>query len=79
MCREIGANTASRYSQVKGIYGSRSFVEDLDIINELTGHSGCVNALRFVALSIMCWDKVDSSPIAGLAQADYLLQDPTTR
>lgn len=42
--RELG-NTA-RYSAVKGIYGDRSWVDDLDIVNELGGHSGCVNALR---------------------------------
>ena len=45
--RELG-NT-SRYSAIKGIYGDRTWIEDLDIINELGGHSGCVNALRQVA------------------------------
>ena len=45
--REVG-NT-SRYSAIKGIYGDRTWIEDLDIINELGGHSGCVNALRQVA------------------------------
>ena len=42
--REIGYS--SRETTVKGLYGDRSMVEDLDIVNELGGHSGCVNALR---------------------------------
>ena len=42
--RELGQ--PSRYSAIKGLYGDRSFVDDLDIVNELGGHSGCVNALR---------------------------------
>lgn len=33
------------YSSVWGLYGDRAWVDDLDIINELGGHSGCVNAL----------------------------------
>ena len=45
--RELG-NTSS-YSAVKEIYGDRSWINDLDIVNELGGHSGCVNALRQVA------------------------------
>lgn len=44
--RELG--NKSRYSAVKGIYGDRSWIDDLDIVNELGGHSGCVNALRQV-------------------------------
>lgn len=37
----------SRYSRsVKKLYGHTSWTEDLDIVNELGGHSGCVNALR---------------------------------
>lgn len=42
--REIGVR--SRYSNFRGIYGDRDWVNDLDIVNELGGHSGCVNALR---------------------------------
>ena len=44
--REIGRNP--RQTAVKAVYGDKSFVEDLDIIKELGGHSGCVNALRYV-------------------------------
>ena len=32
---------------VKTLYGDNSWAEDLDIINELGGHTGCVNALRY--------------------------------
>lgn len=42
--RELG-NTSS-YSAVNGIYGDKGWINDLDIVNELGGHSGCVNALR---------------------------------
>ena len=42
--RELG--NASRYSAIKGIYADRTWIDDLDVINELGGHSGCVNALR---------------------------------
>ena len=45
--RELG--NSSRYAAIKGIYGDRAWVDDLDIVNELGGHSGCVNALRQVA------------------------------
>ena len=44
--RETG--DGSRYASVKGLYGDRSWVDDLDIVAELGGHSGCVNALRQV-------------------------------
>lgn len=42
--RELGSR--SRYSKIQGIYGDRKWAEDLDIVNELDGHTGCVNALR---------------------------------
>ncbi len=42
--RELGV--APRASGVPGIYGDMDWVDDLDIVNELGGHSGCVNALR---------------------------------
>jgi nuclear receptor interaction protein len=42
--REYG--DTSRYSKIRGIYADRQFVSDLDIVNELNGHGGCVNALR---------------------------------
>lgn len=34
---------------LRGIYGSKEWIDDLDIVNELGGHTGCVNALRYVA------------------------------
>ncbi|KAJ9665507.1 hypothetical protein H2201_004389 [Coniosporium apollinis] len=43
--RELGSQTV--YSEVPGIYGDRQWIKDLDIINELDGHSGCVNALSW--------------------------------
>ena len=43
--RELDAS--SRYSGVKGIYGDKAWISDLDIVNELGGHTGCVNALRY--------------------------------
>ncbi|KAF2095638.1 wd and tetratricopeptide repeat protein [Rhizodiscina lignyota] len=43
--RELGNTT--RYSGVRGIYGDKRWVDDLDIVNELDGHTGCVNALSW--------------------------------
>lgn len=42
--RELGDTRP--YSSVKGIYGDKAWINDLDIVNELGGHTGCVNALR---------------------------------
>lgn len=42
--RELGDR--SIYSSIAGIYGDKKWVDDLDIVNELGGHTGCVNALR---------------------------------
>ena len=36
----------ARRPSIKGLYGNKNWVEDLDIVNELGGHTGCVNALR---------------------------------
>jgi len=47
--RELG--NERRYSKVRGIYGDRKWIDNLDIVNELGGHSGCVNALRLVLIS----------------------------
>ena len=48
--RDLGE--PSRYSSYRGIYSDRGWVDDLDIVNELGGHSGCVNALRYALISI---------------------------
>ncbi|KAF2756344.1 WD40 repeat-like protein [Pseudovirgaria hyperparasitica] len=47
--RELGYSTGSknRYSHVRGLYGDQKWVHDLDIVNELDGHQGCVNALSW--------------------------------
>jgi len=46
LSREIGER--GRYSRISGLYGDSHFVDNLDIVNELKGHSGCVNAVRLV-------------------------------
>ncbi|KAJ5787937.1 hypothetical protein N7457_002927 [Penicillium paradoxum] len=43
--RECGEQ--SRYAGLRGIYGSKEWVDNLDIVNELGGHTGCVNALSW--------------------------------
>lgn len=43
--REYG--DASEYSSIRGVYGAREWIDDLDIVNELGGHTRCVNALRY--------------------------------
>ncbi|QMW26101.1 hypothetical protein G4B84_001346 [Aspergillus flavus NRRL3357] len=45
--RELGE--PSHRASIRGIYGSKEWVDDLDIVNELGGHTGCVNAL--------CWSR----------------------
>jgi DDB1- and CUL4-associated factor 6 len=42
--RELG--DGGRYSKIRGVYGDKKWVDGLDIVNELDGHTGCVNALR---------------------------------
>lgn len=46
LLREQGDNAL--YSSVRGIYGDKAWIDDLDIVNELGGHNGCVNALAYV-------------------------------
>ncbi|KAF9884439.1 hypothetical protein FE257_001770 [Aspergillus nanangensis] len=43
--RESGET--SQYTSIRGLYGSKEWVNDLDIVNELGGHTGCVNALSW--------------------------------
>ncbi|OQE42038.1 hypothetical protein PENCOP_c004G02497 [Penicillium coprophilum] len=43
--RECGDSL--RHAGIRGIYGSKEWMNDLDIVNELGGHTGCVNALSW--------------------------------
>ncbi|KAI9771908.1 MAG: hypothetical protein M1840_001678 [Geoglossum simile] len=45
--RELGLSDRSRYSSAQGLYSDRCWVDEMDIVNELGGHSGCVNALSW--------------------------------
>ncbi|KAE8150332.1 hypothetical protein BDV25DRAFT_129675 [Aspergillus avenaceus] len=45
--RETGET--SHLGSIRGIYSSKEWINDLDIVNELGGHTGCVNAL--------CWSR----------------------
>jgi hypothetical protein len=49
--REVGHQRRT-YTDIRGIYGDRHWVDDFDIVNELEGHNGCVNALRYVATDL---------------------------
>jgi nuclear receptor interaction protein len=42
--RELNGNRG--ISSIPNLYGARRWVDDLDIIAELRGHDGCVNALQ---------------------------------
>lgn len=68
--REIGLN--STYPAIPGMYGDREFIDNLDIVNELEGHSGCVNALRYNSLENILNEMLTTFE-AGLVQDDYLL------
>lgn len=35
------------HQSIRPLYGDHSWAKDLDIVNELGGHTGCVNALRY--------------------------------
>ncbi|ODH53623.1 hypothetical protein GX48_00041 [Paracoccidioides brasiliensis] len=43
--RELGDDTS--YASIAGIYGDKAWIDDMDIVNELGGHTGCVNALSW--------------------------------
>ena len=43
--RSLGATRRDR--SIRTLYGDKAWVEDLDIVNELGAHTGCVNALRY--------------------------------
>lgn len=45
--REVGHQRRT-YTDIRGIYGDKHWVDNLDIVNELEGHNGCVNALRYL-------------------------------
>ncbi|KAH0411115.1 WD40 repeat-like protein, partial [Aureobasidium melanogenum] len=40
-------DSAGRSRKVRSLYGDKNWVRELDIVNELDGHSGCVNALSW--------------------------------
>ncbi|KAH7402758.1 WD and tetratricopeptide repeat-containing protein [Pyrenochaeta sp. MPI-SDFR-AT-0127] len=44
--REVGQQR-KKYTNIRGIYGDRQWMDDMDIVNELEGHNGCVNALSW--------------------------------
>lgn len=48
--RELG--TRSGKSDFKALYGDEYWAKSLDIVNELGGHRGCVNALRYVSETV---------------------------
>ena len=50
--REINGASAYKSTNVRSVYGDKRWVYDLDIVNELDGHSGCVNALSYVLSSL---------------------------
>ncbi len=49
--RELGERPSS--GSVRELYGDRAWIDDLDIVNELGGHSGCVNALWLVDVQLV--------------------------
>lgn len=41
---------SSGRSSSKNLYGDRRWVQDLDIVGELRGHNGCINALQYIPI-----------------------------
>ncbi len=50
--RSVGATRRNR--SIKTLYGDKTWVDDLDIVNELGAHTGCVNALRYTCIIKPC-------------------------
>ncbi|KAF8470172.1 hypothetical protein BDZ91DRAFT_720097 [Kalaharituber pfeilii] len=67
LLREIYGNVGQ--SSTRGLYGSRKWVDNLDITNELHGHTGCVNAL--------CWSS--SGQLLASGSDDTCVNIHTTR
>ncbi|KAI9698878.1 MAG: hypothetical protein M1820_007299 [Bogoriella megaspora] len=44
---ELEGSLNGHFSKIRGIYGDTQWIQDLDIVNELDGHNGCVNALSW--------------------------------
>ena len=68
--RELGGT--DRYAAIKGLYGDRTWADDLDIVNELGGHSGCVNALRSVRACTKKW--IYSNQCGCIMELTFLFQ-----
>ena len=47
LSRRIGDHGQGK-TRFRDLYGDRTWMEDMDIVNELGAHLGCVNALRSV-------------------------------
>ena len=78
--RELGDRRP--YSGVKGLYGDKAWAQNLDIVNELGGHTGCVNALRFVrdaATHLMLRGQGLIMPAVGQNQGNFLPRARTIR
>lgn len=73
--RELGVRT--QYSSVSGLYGDHEFVQDLDIVNELEGHSGCVNALRSAIHCATLHSNANNDTV-GHVRVGYWHLDPMT-
>lgn len=52
--RSLGGE--KRHHSINALYGHTAWAKDLDIVNELGAHTGCVNALRLVPLASVCCD-----------------------
>ena len=74
--REIGEQGS--FARVSGIYGDPHFVDSLDIVNELEGHSGCVNALRHVYVPPLYILHIINHLSAGPSLEDFWLLALTT-
>ncbi len=66
------------YNSIRSAYGDRGFVNDLDIVNELHGHTGCVNALRSVNETIFKLQAALITPTVGQNLASFSPLAPTT-
>ncbi len=80
--RALGARKTDL--SIKPLYGDTTWAQDLDIVNELGAHTGCVNALKYccplaspyarISLWLTLWQLVHEWQPPGLGLRRYLSQ-----
>lgn len=65
------------HSSIRPLYADHSWTKELDIVNELGGHTGCVNALRYICQSYAVHGLSTDIFTVGQRAASFWPQVPT--